>query len=46
MDKNLPKIKLNDNDRRIIINNLKICTDSHGEGCGTMNINESNKGLN
>ncbi len=46
MDVNSSKIKLNDNDRKIINNNSNICTDSHGEGCGTMDTNERNEALN
>lgn len=38
--------KLTDKDRKIIIRNSNICTDSHGKNCNIVNSNEQNKKLN
>ncbi len=32
--KGYAKIKLNDKDKKILISNSNICTDSHGNNCG------------
>jgi hypothetical protein len=39
-------LKLNDKDKKIIIKNSNICTDSHGKNCNVVNSNEQNKKLN
>ncbi|MCX7842991.1 MAG: hypothetical protein N2489_07950 [Clostridia bacterium] len=46
MSTNSSKIKLNDYDRKIIINNSNICTESHAGGCKNIGSNEANKKLN
>lgn len=38
--------KLTDKDKKIIVRNSNICTDSHGKGCNTSTSNEQNKKLN
>lgn len=39
-------LKLNEKDRKIIIKNSNICTDSHGKNCNNIESNEKNKKLN
>lgn len=46
MNKKPKKIKLNDNDKKIISKNSNICTDTHGEGCRLSEDTSKNKHLN
>ena len=41
MNKNIKKVKLNDGDKKTILKNLNICTDSHGEGCSSSDKSET-----
>lgn len=46
MKNKLEKTKLTDKDRKTLSSNLKICTDSHGEGCGGQKAAEKSRSLN
>ena len=46
MKNKLEKTKLTDKDRKTLSSNLKICTDSHGEGCDRQKAAEKNRLLN
>ena len=39
-------LKLTDEDRKIIVKNSNICTDSHNKNCNTLDLNEQNKKIN
>ena len=42
----LTKTKLTEKDRKTLSSNLKICTDSHGEGCIKQKVADKNRLLN
>ena len=46
MKNKIAKTKLTEKDRKTLSSNLKICTDSHGEGCEKQKNAEKNRLLN
>ena len=45
-EKIVKKIRLTDNDKKVIIKNSGVCTDLHGKGCDTVILNNEGKHLN
>lgn len=43
MNTKIKKIKLSEGDKKIITTHSNICTDSHGKGCGLINLKELTK---
>ncbi len=46
MKNKITKTKLTEKDRKTLSSNLKICTDSHGEGCEKQKNADKNRLLN
>jgi hypothetical protein len=46
MGNHASNVKLTERDKKIIVKNSNICTDSHGKGCAEVDKNEHNRKLN
>lgn len=46
MNKNINAVKLTENDKKTIMRNSNLCSDSHGRGCVSENKNDKDKNLN